>query len=73
MSPAAAPSDRENLFRTPAETADGTAVSLLKGTTLSVEEIAAMVGYTNNSNFYKAFREYYHQSPRQYFSKEEQE
>lgn len=48
------------------------AVSLLKGTTLSVEEIAAMVGYTNNSNFYKAFREYYHQSPRQYFSKEEQ-
>ncbi len=45
------------------------AVSLLKGSTLSVEEVAAMVGYTNNSNFYKAFREYYHQSPRQYISK----
>lgn len=40
------------------------AVFLLKGTNLSVEEIATMLGYSNSSNFYKAFREYYHQSPR---------
>ncbi|WP_442911432.1 helix-turn-helix domain-containing protein [Lachnoclostridium sp. An76] len=31
-----------------------------------VEEIAAMLGYSNSSNFYKAFREYYHQSPREF-------
>lgn len=42
------------------------AVSLLKGTSLSIEEIAAMLGYSNSSNFYKAFREYYHQSPREF-------
>ncbi len=42
------------------------AVCLLKGTNLSVEEIAAMLGYSNSSNFYKAFREYYHQSPREF-------
>ena len=42
------------------------AVLLLKNTTLSIEEIAAMLGYSNNSNFYKAFRAYYHMSPREY-------
>ena len=42
------------------------ATILLKGTDLSIEEIAAMLGYSNNSNFYKAFREYYHVSPREY-------
>lgn len=42
------------------------AVCLLKGTNLSVEEISAMLGYSNSSNFYKAFREYYHQSPREF-------
>lgn len=42
------------------------AVSLLKGTNLSIEEIAAILGYSNSSNFYKAFREYYHQSPREF-------
>ncbi len=42
------------------------AASLLKGTNLSVEEISAMVGYSNPSNFYKAFREYYGCSPREY-------
>lgn len=42
------------------------AVMLLKGTSLSVEEIAVMLGYSNNSNFYKAFREYYGVSPREY-------
>lgn len=45
------------------------AVCLLKGTSLSVEEIATMLGYSNSSNFYKAFREYYHQSPREFVSK----
>lgn len=39
---------------------------LLKGTNLSIEEIALMLGYSNSSNFYKAFREYYHTSPREY-------
>lgn len=42
------------------------AAFLLKGTSLSVEEIAAMLGYSNSSNFYKAFREFYHCSPRRY-------
>lgn len=45
------------------------AVVLLKGTTLSIEEIALMLGYSNSSNFYKAFREYYHCSPREFISK----
>ena len=40
------------------------AAILLKGTTLSIEEISAMLGYTNTSNFYKAFREYYGKTPR---------
>src|SRR5699024_5071669 len=30
------------------------ALSLLQGTSLSIEEIAAMLGYSNSSNFYKA-------------------
>ncbi|MBR4421021.1 MAG: helix-turn-helix transcriptional regulator, partial [Erysipelotrichaceae bacterium] len=42
------------------------AVILLKGTTLSIEEISSMLGYSNTSNFYKAFREYYGKSPREY-------
>lgn len=42
------------------------AAALLKGTELSVEEIAVMVGYSNTSNFYKAFKAYYHISPREY-------
>ncbi|MBR1703404.1 MAG: helix-turn-helix domain-containing protein [Lachnospiraceae bacterium] len=42
------------------------AVLLLNNTTLSIEEIASMLGYSNNSNFYKAFREYYGMSPREY-------
>ena len=45
------------------------AVFLLKGTNLSVEEIAAMLGYSNSSNFYKAFREFYKCSPRDYSGK----
>ena len=46
------------------------AVSLLKGTDLFIEEIAAMSGYSNNSNFYKAFRSYYGKSPREYIRKQ---
>lgn len=42
------------------------AASLLAATELSVEEIAYMLGYSNSSNFYKAFRGYYHTSPREY-------
>lgn len=42
------------------------AAILIKGTDLSVEEISSMVGYSNTSNFYKAFREYYGVSPRKY-------
>lgn len=46
----------------------GRAVSLLNGTNLSIENIALMIGYRNSSNFYKAFREYYGKSPRDYMS-----
>ena len=42
------------------------AIILLKGTTLSIEEISPMLGYSNTSNFYKAFREYYGRTPRDY-------
>ena len=42
------------------------AVLLLENTTLSIEEIAAMLGYSNNSNFYKAFKEFYGKTPREY-------
>lgn len=38
---------------------------LLKGTSLSVEEISEMLGYSNTSNFYKAFRDYYGTTPRE--------
>ena len=41
------------------------AAILLKGTTLSIDEISAMLGYSNTSNFYKAFREYYGKMPRE--------
>lgn len=42
------------------------AVILLKGTDLAINEIALMLGYSNSSNFYRAFREYYGVSPREY-------
>lgn len=42
------------------------AAVLLKGTALSVEEISLMLGYSNSSNFHKAFREFYHCSPREF-------
>ena len=34
--------------------------------TVTLKEIALMLGYSNSSNFYKAFREYYHMAPREY-------
>lgn len=37
---------------------------LLDRTDLSIEKIAAMLGYSNSSNFYKAFKGYYGVSPR---------
>ncbi len=43
------------------------ALALLKGTSLSVEEVSAMVGYNDTSNFYRAFRGYYRVSPREYY------
>ena len=42
------------------------AVLLLKNTTLSVEEITVILGYSNTSNFYKAFKEYFGVTPREY-------
>lgn len=44
----------------------GRAVLLMRNTTLSIEEISAMLGYNNHSNFYKAFKEYYGVTPREY-------
>lgn len=44
------------------------AVILLRGTDLTISEIALMLGYSNSSNFYKTFREYYGVSPREYAS-----
>ena len=40
---------------------------LLDRTDLSIEKIAAMLGYSNSSNFYKAFKRYYGFSPREYW------
>lgn len=44
------------------------AAALLKGAGLSVENVAAMLGHSNNSNFYKAFRAYYHTNPREFIA-----
>jgi AraC-like DNA-binding protein len=42
------------------------AVFLMKNTDLSIEEIAPMIGYTDKSNFHKAFLNYYGKTPRQF-------
>lgn len=47
------------------------AVLLMKNTSLSLEEISAMLGYSNHSNFYKAFKAYYGTTPREYFVRQE--
>lgn len=44
------------------------AVLLMKNTTLSLEEISVMLGYSNHSNFFKAFKAYYGMTPREYSS-----
>lgn len=44
------------------------AVLLMKNTMLSIEEISVLLGYSDQSNFYKAFREYYGTTPRDYLS-----
>lgn len=46
------------------------AVVLMRAVDLPVEEVAYMLGYSNSSNFYKAFREYYGCSPREYMENE---
>jgi len=42
------------------------AVFLMQNTDLSIEEIAPMTGYNDKSNFHKAFREYYGETPRHF-------
>lgn len=42
------------------------ALVLMKGTDLSNEEIAAILGYTSTTNYYKAFRRFYGLAPREY-------
>lgn len=42
------------------------ACTLLKTSSLSVEEIASLVGYVHVSNFYRVFKQEYHMSPREY-------
>ena len=42
------------------------AVLLIKNTSLSIEEISSLLGYSNHSNFYKAFKQYYGVTPREY-------
>ena len=37
---------------------------LLNHTDMSVEKIAIMLGYSNTSNFYKAFKQYFQTTPR---------
>lgn len=45
------------------------AVFLMKNTDLSIEEIVPMIGYTDKSNFHKAFLNYYGKAPRQFMLK----
>lgn len=42
------------------------AVVLMKGTSLSNEEIAEAVGYTSTTNYYKSFKRYFHMTPGEY-------
>lgn len=44
------------------------AVLLIKNTDLPIENISEMLGYSNHSNFYKAFKEYFGKTPREYNS-----
>lgn len=38
-------------------------ILLMQGTDLTIEEIAPMIGYSDKSSFYKAFRSYYGKAP----------
>lgn len=40
----------------------------LRNTTLSNEEISAMIGHSDHSNFCKAFRVYYQTTPREFMN-----
>ena len=40
----------------------------MKNTSLTIEEISVLLGYSNHSNFYKAFKEYYQMTPREYLN-----
>lgn len=42
------------------------AALLMRNTDLPIEEIAPLIGYSDKSNFHKAFREYYGLTPRQW-------
>ncbi|MDO5537792.1 MAG: helix-turn-helix transcriptional regulator [Desulfovibrionaceae bacterium] len=42
------------------------ALVLLKNSTLAINEVALMLGYSNSSNFYREFKRYYGKSPREY-------
>ena len=44
----------------------GTQAILMRNTDLSIEEIVPMVGYSDKSNFHKAFLDYYGKTPRQF-------
>lgn len=44
------------------------ALVLMKGTDLTNEEIADLLGYTSTTNYYKAFRRYYGSAPRDYMA-----
>lgn len=42
------------------------AVLLMRNTTLSLEEISALLGYSDHSNFFRAFKKVYGVTPREY-------
>lgn len=44
------------------------AAILLQNTTLSIEEAASLIGYSDHSNFYKAFKDYFGMTPRDYLT-----
>lgn len=45
------------------------ALILLQSTTMPIDRISAMLGYSNPSNFHKAFKAYYGKTPREYIIK----
>jgi len=45
-------------------------VFLMQNTDLSIEEITPMIGYSEKSNFYKAFLDYCGKTPRQFVQRD---